>query len=98
MLVSSVEPPMEDTSVLSRPVPILESSPSSGSLPPVITTDPTQVYSRHPHDPSPASSPNSGISSSPLVFDIAPTRVRRPPSRLALSSSTNHPNSKYISY
>ena len=64
---------MEEGSVPPYPLPILESPPTSpsGSLPSIVTTDPSQIYSRRPHaiDPLPASSPELGIFS-PLVSDI----------------------------
>ncbi|GFZ09534.1 hypothetical protein Acr_21g0001330 [Actinidia rufa] len=72
----------EDDSIPSHPFPILESPPPkdlefhsppspSGSVPLIVTTDPSQVYSRRlrAQDPLSASSPKSGISS-PLIFDI----------------------------
>ena len=101
-----MEPIVVDDSILPRPVPILDST--GDTLPLVITSDPSQVYSCRPRpsDPLPASSPDSGISPSPLSPIITPelappcypTRVRRPPARFLLSDSTNHPISQYLSY
>ncbi|GFZ08908.1 hypothetical protein Acr_20g0007160 [Actinidia rufa] len=85
-LPSSPSPVVElfakDGSIPPHPLPILESplprdpkfhSPPSfsGSLPSIVTTNPSQVYSRcmSAHDPLPTFSPESGISS-PLISDI----------------------------
>ena len=84
-----VEMAIEDDSVLPYLVPIFKSP--SVPLPQVITTDPSQVYSRHPRssDPPPASSPESNISHPPLVSNVAPprypTRIQSPPSHFLLS-------------
>ena len=96
-LTAPVEPVVEDISVQPRPVPIFE------SLPPVVSSVPLQVYSRRPHAPAPlaTSSPDSGISSPPLVSSPTPdplvplprypTRDPRPPAGFLLSQSTSHP-------
>ncbi|KAK4836376.1 hypothetical protein QYF36_022177 [Acer negundo] len=98
----AVETSMEDSSMLSRPVPIFElyllSFTSSRSLPLTI-----QDYSQHPYaqDPLPVSSLDSGILHPPLVYDVPPhypTRDRCPLSRYLLSSITTLPIAKYISY
>ena len=70
-------------------------------MPPVITSDPSQVYSCIPRSsaPLPVSSPNSGFSSTPWAFDVAleivppryPIHFCRPPSHYLLFASTNHP-------
>ncbi|GFZ01798.1 hypothetical protein Acr_15g0004070 [Actinidia rufa] len=93
-----------EESIPPRPLPILESPPSpSGSLPSIVTTEPSKIYSLRSRSPDPvlASSPNSGISS-PLVSDIPPprypTRVHRLPSRFLLSNSINHPIVQHLSY
>ena len=94
---------VDDPSILPRPVSIFDST--GDSLPLVITSDPSQVYSRRPRlvDPLPTSSPDSGISLPPLscpelVLPRYPTRVRRPPARFLLSNSSHHPISKFVSY
>ena len=59
----------EDVNSLARPVPIFEHPlETSSNLPPVITTTPTQVYSRRPpaQTPLPISSTESGNTSTPL--------------------------------
>ena len=97
-----VEMTMKDNFVLLYLVPIFEFP--SVPLPLVITTDPSQVYSRHPRSSNPptASSPKLGISHPIVTSDVSPprnpTHTCRPPARFLLFCSTNHPISKYVSY
>ena len=104
-----VEPVVVDDFILPHPIPILDST--GDTLPSVITSDPSQVYFRHPQPSDPlsvssVSSPDSSISHSPLSPIITPklapprypTRVRHRPARFLLPDSTNHPISQYLSY